>query len=230
MEESTTLSITSTTSATTSGIPFEHVTTRFVDNPSADDNSEDLEGVEVQFDSEPANAEFLVNYSICVGLYVSYVSMHPEWKETSGRALSRAMEMARNTAEEYSAFSEAYQIMALIVNRLCGMRFRQTEYMMALGLLERFIEKTKDKFEMTLSASSTAILMSLITANKLSADVSIPNIRYCEALSLNATGVLKSEMDFLGSLGMDLSFSADELQELVEICKCGAKKYRDGYY
>ena len=199
--------------------PFEHLPTLLPTLASPSEPSSDA----VQFDLHPASPKFLKAYSSCLALYITYLRLHPEWKKMPGRALLHAMESKPTTTKEQQTFSEFSNIADYVVQKISTMRFRETEYMMALGLLERFVENTKDEFEISPASAAMTILVSLITANKMSTDIPFANATYCYVLSISRTDVFTSEIYFQKSLHMNLSITQEQLSDLVKICECGMK-------
>ena len=174
----------------------------------------------IKFDAEPANHHFVEGYSKCVALYITYLETHPEWRRTPGRALLHAMERKPVTPEESKVFNRTYSIMIYLTNNLSWVRFRETDYMMALCFLERFYENTKDEFTISQTNVPMTILVSLLTTNKLTSEVPVHNRTFYQALSIYHVDLLNSEMYFLSSLHMNLSFTEEHLWELEKICEC----------
>ena len=214
----------STISQYTLATPFERLATILL-HPASDSESCSVLRSDVHFDSHPARSDFLTAYSHCLARYISYLTVHPEWKTAPGRTLLHAMEWKPKTAAECSAFSTVLDIVRYVVTKISAMRFRETEYMIALGLLERFVVNAKDEFDLSSSTAAMTILISLITANKLSSDIPFSNAAYCQHLSIRLLDVFNSEVYFHKSLHMDLSISDEQLRDLLKICNCGVKNF-----
>ena len=219
-----------TTTTTPTQTPFGHFMTMLPSTSGAPAPSTGISDT-VKFDSQPASPAFLSGYTKCVALYLSYLITHPEWVSTPGRALIRAMETRLETPAACQVFSDICSHMEYILNRISWMRFRETEYMLALGLLERFLESTKvpedptKRYILTTSSVPMTILVSLMTANKLSDDRSCRNVGYCQMFSIPLADLNTSEINFLNCLHMNLSFTEAQLVELVKICESSLKMF-----
>ena len=177
---------------------------------------------DITYDSEPASTAFLSGYLQCVGLYISYMVFHKEWKKSPERGLLRGMEWRPRTEEEYGVYKTICEMVSPIVEKLWLMNYTETEYMMGLGLLERFFEKVED-YELSSSTLTMTILVALITANKLSSDKAVWNAKYCQVFQVDKKMLYNSEIYFQ-DCGMSLMFSEEELLDLVKICEHGVKK------
>ena len=169
-----------------------------------------------------------ISDNVCVNtsLFSSY-SNNPHSSESTTDLLRNSSFELSNSPEEINLLRRVEStVMAILIRLRERVHIRETELFHAIALIDRVVCKPQEQFVFSERELSMTILISLLLAHKMSADITYPNSFWCSVFGIPLASLNESEVVFLDALGFDLSVSLSELENIRHFLLSSQKPFQ----